>query len=121
MSKFSDEQIYQEVSNIVRQYKILQCDKCAKAVIKWVKENRIEGTVIKLKTKNPRKEPYILSKRLESQGITESITDNGTHYGVEVSGRVFDNLSTEGMIREDWINDFLCPSMQLIVEELEDL
>jgi hypothetical protein len=48
----------------------------------------------------------------------ESITTNGKHYGVEVRGRVFDNLSVQGMRREDWLNDFHCQSEQFIVEEL---
>lgn len=62
-----------------------------------------------------------MSKRLESRGINESITLNGKHYGVEVRGLVFDNLSTEGMIREYWIKDFSCPSEQFIIEELQEL
>ncbi|MEG4801264.1 papain fold toxin domain-containing protein [Microcoleus sp. ARI1-B5] len=37
---------------------------------------------------------------------TESITLNGQHYGVEVQGLVFDNLSVTGITREDWLNDF---------------
>ncbi|MFN6515652.1 MAG: papain fold toxin domain-containing protein [Nostoc sp. CreGUA01] len=49
------------------------------------------------------------------------MTENGTHYGIEVLGRVFDNLSAEGMTREDWLRDFHCPSEQFIIEELESL
>ncbi|WAN68893.1 hypothetical protein BJP36_41760 [Moorena producens JHB] len=31
---------------------------------------------------------------------------------------VFDNLARDGMSREDWLNDFHCPSEEFIVEEL---
>jgi hypothetical protein len=34
---------------------------------------------------------------------------------------VFDNLSTDGMLREEWIKDFHSPSDRLVVEEIESL
>ena len=118
MSDFSDEDIYREIGAIVSQYDILKCDLCAKTVLKWIAENGIAGKLLKLKTKY--REEFILSTRLEiSEGTNESITTNGTHYGVEVRGLVFDNLSTEGMSREDWVNDFSCRRGEFIVEELE--
>jgi hypothetical protein len=36
-------------------------------------------------------------------------------------GKVFDNLSTEGLSLEDWINDFNCLSGSFIVDELTSL
>jgi Papain fold toxin 2 len=48
----------------------------------------------------------MLSDRLTRQGITDSITDNGIHYGVEVCGKVFDDLAPEGMPLEEWVQDF---------------
>lgn len=118
MSEFSDEEIYREIGAIVSQYDILKCDECAKAVLKWLAENGIAGKLLKLKTKY--REEFILSTRLERWGGTnESITTNGTHYGVEVRGLVFDNLSTEGLSREDWVNDFSCRRGEFIVEKLD--
>jgi hypothetical protein len=114
---WTDEDIYQEISNIVSKFTNLQCDKCAREVIKWLKENGISGKILRLTTANP-KERYILSER---QGGNESITENGKHYGVEVRGRVFDNLSSYGLPREDWIKDFQCPSQKFIITELADL
>jgi hypothetical protein len=46
---------------------------------------------------------------------------NGRHYGVEINGFVFDNLSPQGMTREAWLNDFHCQSERFILEELEEL
>jgi hypothetical protein len=102
MSQLSDDDIYQEVGKIVANFRILKCDECAQAVMQWLAENNIEG-IIKIQTAYG--EDYIISTRLESQGIIDSITLNGIHYGVEVKERVFDNLSTEGLLREDWLND----------------
>lgn len=104
-ANWSDEEIYQQVGNIVSQFELLECDRCATAIIKWLKDNGINGTLLRLRTKYD-DEDFIISDRLERRGIGESITRNGTHYGVEVRGRVFDNLSPEGMSRENWIKDF---------------
>ena len=49
--------------------------------MQWLAENGIEG-IIKIQTAYG--EDYIISTRLESQGIIDSITLNGIHYGVEV-------------------------------------
>ncbi|MDF0553628.1 hypothetical protein [Kamptonema sp. UHCC 0994] len=43
-----------------------------------------------------------------------------SQYDVEVRGRVFDNLSTQGMFRTEWVKDFSCPSDGFVVEELEN-
>ena len=120
MSQLSVEEIYQAVGKIVEKFAVYQCYDCVRAVSKWLEYNNLEGKILKIKTNNRRKN-YILSTRLERLGITESITDNGTHYGIEVFGKVFDNLSILGMTREEWLNDFHCPSEQFIVEELESI
>ncbi len=86
--------------------KLLQCDRCAKAVMEWLETNGIDGKILKLRTRNLR-ERYIISDRI---GKNESITENGQHYGVEVRGRIFDNLLPEGLLKEDWLKDFSCPS-----------
>jgi Papain fold toxin 2 len=118
-TNLTDKEIYQQVGNIVNNFKLLECDKCAMAVIEWLKENSINGTLLRLKTKYDG-EDFILSERLERFGIGESITRNGIHYGVEVRGKIFDNLSKQGMLREDWIKDFHSLSDEfevMIVEE----
>lgn len=117
MSELSREEIYQEVAKIVGQFRLLKCKECAKAVMAWLKENGIEGKILKLKTRK-RNDFFIVSERYSSN---ESITDNGVHFGVEVIGLVFDNLSGEGMLREAWLNDFSCRSGGFILQELESL
>ncbi|MEL6458764.1 MAG: papain fold toxin domain-containing protein [Cyanobacteria bacterium J06621_15] len=120
MSSLSDEEIYREVGKITATFELYKCYECAEAVMLWLQENDIKGKIILIRTKK-RKEYYILRKRLESRGINDSITLNGKHYGVEVRGLIFDNLSTEGLMREYWIEDFSCPSEQFIIEELQEL
>ncbi|MFM7573238.1 MAG: papain fold toxin domain-containing protein, partial [Snowella sp.] len=44
----------------------------------------------------------------------------GKHYGVEVKGLVFDNLSPHGMTKEDWLKDFHCQSEEFILKEGND-
>ena len=99
MSYLSNLKIDREIGNIVSQFKILECDRCAAAVMEWLKQQGIQAKILRLTTKY-QDEDYIISERLERQGVTESITVNGKHYGVEVRGLVFDNLSTNGMLRE---------------------
>ena len=113
----NQEEVWQAISQIVVSYPLLECDKCAIAVMRFLKENSIPGKILRLKTKR-RSEVFITSDRHNSN---ESITENGTHYGVEVFGKVFDNLSAEGLAREDWVNDFHCLSSQFVLDELQSL
>ncbi len=115
MSQLSPQRIHQEIGNIVAQFKNLECARCAIAVMQWLKDRRIEGKIIKLRTRK-RNDFFIISDRFSPN---ESVTDNGVHYGVEALGLVFDNLSREGLSREAWINDFSCRSGGFIIEELE--
>ncbi|NJR52910.1 MAG: hypothetical protein HC780_28435 [Leptolyngbyaceae cyanobacterium CSU_1_3] len=119
MSDLSNEEVYRAVGAIVRQYSLFGCADCAKAVLKWLRANGIPGTVLKLRTRF--RESHILSTRKLNEGFGDSITDNGVHYGVEVRGLVFDNLSSEGMTREQWLLDFSCPSQQFSLQELDRL
>ena len=111
------EEVWQNVSQIVAGYSLLQCDLCAVSVMEWLRENGIEGKILRLRTKR-RNEVFIISDRY---GTNESITENGIHYGVEVFDKVFDNLSTEGLSREAWLNDFHSPSGKFILDELTSL
>ena len=96
-------------------YPLLECDKCAIAVMRWLGQWEVEGQVLRLRTRR-RSEVFITSNR---HGGDESITENGTHYGVEVMGRVFDNLSEEGLKREEWVQDFNCLSGQFVVDKVD--
>jgi hypothetical protein len=111
------EEVWQNVSQIVAEFPLLECDRCAVSVMNWLRDNGIEGKILRLKTKR-RSEVFVISDRY---GSNESITENGIHYGVEVFGKVFDNLSTEGLSREDWLNDFHSPSNKFIIDELTSL
>jgi len=119
VSQLSDEEIYQEVGKIVREFELYKCDECATAIMQWLKENSINGRIVKIQTAYG--EDYIISIRLENQGITDSITLNGIYYGVEVKDRIFDNLSTEGLTQEDWLKDFQCPGGEFLIDYLDKL
>lgn len=116
--EFLDEEVYREVGAIVCKYEIFKCKECAAAVLNWLADYQIEGKLLKLRTRF-KDEDFIISARMSKKGMSSSITLNGIHYGVEVRGRVFDNLSEEGMIRNNWVKDFSCVSNQLILVELD--
>uniref|UniRef100_B8HQL1 Tox-PL-2 domain-containing protein n=1 Tax=Cyanothece sp. (strain PCC 7425 / ATCC 29141) TaxID=395961 RepID=B8HQL1_CYAP4 len=108
------EEVWQAIGELTVNYPVLQCYECAMAVMTYLRKKGIEGKILRLRTKH--RELFITSNRYSP---SESITDNGIHYGVEVFGKVFDNLSAKGLSREDWIRDFECRSGQdFNVEEL---
>jgi hypothetical protein len=117
VNPLSDEEIYQKIGKIVEPFKRLECFECAQAVLSWLKQNRVQGTLLKLRTKY--RDEFIMGSRWERLGSTESISTNGVHYGVEVRDKIFDNLSSEGLTREAWIDDFACRRGAFVVEELE--
>ncbi len=84
-----------------------------------MRQQGIQGKIFRLRTRYG--EDYILSDRLGQQGIDDSITVNGQHFAVEVRGKVFDNLSSQGLSQEDWLKDFNCHSDQFVVTELDNL
>ena len=109
--------IWQEVGKIVTGYPVMECDHCAIAVSNWLRDNNIPFKILRLRTKR-RSEFFIVSSRY---GMNDAITENGTHYGVEVYGLVFDNLSQDGLSRDEWIQDFNCRSGKFVVDELDSL
>lgn len=111
------EEVWQNISQMVAGYPVLECDRCAVSVMEWLRDNGVEGRILRLRTKR-RSEVFIISDRY---GGNESITENGTHYGVEVYGLVFDNLSTEGLSRDAWIKDFHSRSDKFVIDELTSL
>jgi hypothetical protein len=69
------EEVWQNVSQIVAGYALLECDRCAISVMEWLRKNGIEGKILRLRTKR-RSEVFIVSDRY---GTGESITENGIH------------------------------------------
>ncbi len=110
----SVDEVWRRVGLVTVTYPLLECDRCAIAVARWLERWKVDYKILRLRTKR-RREIFITSDR---HGSGESITENGTHYGVEVMGRVFDNLSVQGLAREDWIKDFRCLSGQFVVDEM---
>lgn len=116
MSTLSDEEIYKEVAAIIGKFRIFQCIECVNAVKKWLKRNKVSGTILKITPLG--RGSFIVSERWD--GSNQSITQNRVHYGVEVRGKVFDNLSTVGLARMNWVRDFSCPSGDFNIEEVEN-
>ena len=108
--------IFKQIQNIIVNYPIMECDRCAIALTDWLTKKEIPHKILRLKTKR-KSDFFIISNRY---GTSNAITENGTHYGVEVYGLVFDNLSEYGLSKEEWIADFSCRSGHFIIDELVD-
>lgn len=112
-------EIYAAIGRLVIRFPLLHCEECARTLKVWLKQRGIPGKIWRLSTRYDY-EDFILSERLEKIGCTETITENGVHYGVEVFGKIFDNLSTEGLLPDDWIKDFTSLSNEFDVEVISE-
>ncbi|MBD2138082.1 hypothetical protein H6F32_10885 [Anabaena sp. FACHB-1237] len=112
-------EIHQAIGNLVIRFPLLHCQECAKTLKQWLKQRKIPGKLWRLSTIYDN-EDFILSYRLEKQGCFETITENGVHYGVEVFGKIFDNLSGQGVYPDDWIQDFTSLSNEFKIEVIEE-
>lgn len=111
--------LYEAIGDEVTQFPLLHCEECASTLRRWLKQRGIPGKLWRLSTRNDN-EDFILSDRLERLGCSETITENGVHYGIEVFGKIFDNLSRQGLSPDDWVNDFTSPSNVFAVEVIEE-
>ena len=112
-------EIHQAIGNLVIRFPLLHYQECAKTLKQWLKQRKIPGNLWRLSTIYDN-EDFILSYRLEKQGCFETITENGVHYGVEVFGKIFDNLSRQGLYPDDWIQDFTSLSNEFKIEVIEE-
>ena len=111
----SIQEIHTCVGQIGALFPLLECVPCAVAIMQWLDRSNIPYQLLRLKTKR-RSDLYIVSNRIISG---ESITENGSHYGVEVFGLVFDNLFRTGLSRDAWLRDFSCRSGAFTIEEID--
>ena len=109
--------VFKKIQRITSTYPVMECDRCAVEISTWLKENNIPHKILRLKTKR-RSDSFIVSSRY---GMNDAITENGTHYGVEVYNLVFDNLSSDGLTKDQWINDFKCRSGKFVIDELNSI
>ncbi|MCF4966743.1 papain fold toxin domain-containing protein [Nostoc sp. CMAA1605] len=113
-------ELYEAIGNIVVRFPLLHCQECASTLKKWLKQRGVQGKIWRVSTRYDN-EDFILSDRLEQQGCFESITENGVHGdGVEVYGKIFDNLSRQGLSPENWVKDFTSLSNEFQVEVIDE-
>lgn len=112
-------EIHQAIGNLVIRFPLLHCQECAKTLKQWLQQRKIPGKLWRLSTIYDN-EDFILSDRLEKHGCFETITENGVHYGVEVFGKIFDNLSRQGLYPDEWIQDFTSLSNEFKIEVIEE-
>ncbi|EDX72593.1 hypothetical protein MC7420_2501 [Coleofasciculus chthonoplastes PCC 7420] len=112
-------ELYQAIGNIVVRFPLLHCQDCASTLKRWLKQRQIPGKLWRLSTRYDN-EDFILSQRQEQQGCFETITENGIHYGIEVYGKIFDNLSREGLTPDEWVKDFTSLSNEFDVKVIQE-
>ncbi|HBB35667.1 MAG TPA: hypothetical protein DDZ80_10135 [Cyanobacteria bacterium UBA8803] len=112
-------ELHEAIGNFVIRFPLLHCEECARALRFWLRQRGIPGKLWRLATRYDT-EDFILSDRLERQGFSETITENGVHYGIEVFGKIFDNLSKQGLSPEDWVKDFTSVSNEFEVAVIEE-
>jgi Papain fold toxin 2 len=112
-------ELHEAIGNLVIQFPLLHCLECASTLNRWLKQRGVSGKLWRLSTRSD-PEDFILSDRLEQQGYSESITENGVHYGVEVYGKIFDNLSRQGLSPDNWVKDFTSLSNEFKAEVIEE-
>jgi len=83
----------------VEKYGNFECKSAAIACIKNLKSNGFGGTVIDLQSS-------IANHSIWSKTAGKVISTNGTHRGVMVNGKVFDNIHKKGTPYAEWIKDF---------------
>lgn len=113
------EEIHSAIGSLAERFPLLHCEECARTLKQWLQQRNIPGKLWRLSTETD-DEDFILSDRLERQGCFESITENGTHYGIEVFGKIFDNLSSQGLSPTEWVNDFSSLSNEFNVNVIEE-
>jgi hypothetical protein len=92
--------VKEAVDNVSNRFKNWgKCDEFKDAFTKELKKEGIDYKVIKVEPRDP------FLKNIYSDKYGGIIGNNGFHYGVEVEGVVYDNLTTEGMLFSEWIND----------------
>lgn len=106
----NDNEIFEKLSGIARKFSVFQCQECADEIQIWLKECNINGVYLKLRSAGG---DFIISERV---GGDIAISQNGIHCGVEVYGRVFDNLPSTGMMKQTWLNDFACLGGFTVIE-----
>lgn len=91
------------IPSIARQFGNLDCVPCADAIKSALKGEGISGEIVTLQA-NSSKRGFIYSETgIKGEHI---ISKSGLHRGILVDGKMYDNIHTDGINYQDWLNDF---------------
>ena len=90
---------------------VFKCKECAADIIKALKKEGLSGEVININTGSSKG----MAGNIWSDKAQKVISTNGTHRGILVEGKVFDNLNPNGVKYDDWIKDLHTPTNNLNV------
>ena len=104
---------YQYVIEIARQFGIFDCIPCARAIQVFLMEQRIPHIHIQLDTgsQNP------IYGRIYDDSLDELIATTGHHEGIAImideQELIVDNLHPEGLPRSTWLQNLYSPILEL--------
>jgi len=93
----------QKLAQIARKYKIFECDRCAKALTRWLKRyGRKYGVkqAKQIRIETGCTDIYDIKSRIIYDN--QLIAETGFHMAVEVDGIVYDNLNPSGVAKAEW-------------------
>ena len=94
------EDIEEEISETARKYPLLKCVEAANAIRGKLINKRKHGELIILEFK------YSNTGGVWSDIKNTTISDNNYHYGILYNGKIYCNVHPNGLLENDWINDF---------------
>lgn len=109
----NDDNLYQEITNIAKKFKLFQCQECANVIQDFLMRKGKSGIKVTLYTgKEKGKYGNIYHDKLK-----KNISTNGYHIGIEViindQELIFDNIHPLGINRQQWLDNFYCIAMDL--------
>uniref|UniRef100_B8HUB9 Tox-PL-2 domain-containing protein n=1 Tax=Cyanothece sp. (strain PCC 7425 / ATCC 29141) TaxID=395961 RepID=B8HUB9_CYAP4 len=113
MDQIDQQELRQQITSIASRFGDFECEPCADAIEKFLRQQGISGKRIKLYTGSA----LGLYGNIFHDGLERNISTNGRHQGVivELDGQeiVFDNIHHEGVERTKWLLNFHCSALDM--------
>jgi RHS repeat-associated protein len=99
--------IFEKLTKVASKYsELFTCKECAADLVKTLKKEGVSGEILDIKTNGNKG----MALNIWSDSANAVISFNGTHRGVLVEGKVFDNLHPNGIGYEEWLKDLRSPT-----------
>lgn len=107
------EEIRQQIATIASLYGVFQCVECSQAIKEFLQVRNLHGKQIKLDL-GRQDLPWSVIYDLRRG---QQIATNGFHIGISITVDeeeiVFDNIDYSGVTRQEWVQNFTSPTLEL--------